>query len=82
MIRVAPSLTFQYNCLYSFDYPVPVAYNVADIRDRLELIDRLLSSDPEVFTRSARETLEAYFCRTDNCNIKVFSESLNDISPN
>ncbi|MDP2904708.1 MAG: hypothetical protein Q8O22_00210 [Candidatus Omnitrophota bacterium] len=72
VIRVAPSLTFHYDCLHTLDYPVPVAYSIADIRDRLELIDRLLFSDPDVFRRSAKEALEAYFCRTDDRNIKVF----------
>ncbi|MDO8488566.1 MAG: hypothetical protein Q7S42_00410 [Candidatus Omnitrophota bacterium] len=72
VIRVVPSLTFHYDCFHSLDYPVPIAYNMADIWDRLGLIEHLFSSDSEVFTRFAKETLAAYFCHTDTNNIGEF----------
>lgn len=72
VIRVIPDNTFFYDPLAWSPYPIEPVNKAIEIRDRLNLISKMLKEDMNVFQKIGKQVQHDYFTPVDNENLKLF----------
>jgi hypothetical protein len=72
VIRVIPDNTIFYDPCFWPDYPLQPVNSADSIREQIELINKMNSTDRNIFSKIGREVLTQYFTKPTEDNLKVF----------
>ena len=72
VVRVVPDNTFFYDPFVWPDYPMNPVNTSSEIRQQLQLIDKILDNDKEFFLKIGKQVLSEYFTKPTEENLKIF----------
>ncbi len=72
VIRVIPDNTFYYDPFSSSNYPLKPVNTSLEIREQLQLIDKIQETEAGIFERISQRALREYFPEPNEENLKVF----------